>query len=87
MTGVDLTRVDGIDVITAMTVVAEAGYDMSPWPTADHFVSWLRLAPDNRIPGAKIIGKGRTPRQNRLTQALKMAASSLKASKTYLGAQ
>jgi hypothetical protein len=37
--------------------------------------------------GDKIIGKGRTPTQNRLTQALKMAASSLKASKTYLGAQ
>jgi transposase len=87
MSGVDLARIDGIDVITAMTVVAEAGYDMSPWPTADHFVSWLRLAPDNRISGDKIIGKGRTPTQNRLTQALKMAASSLKASKTYSGAQ
>jgi len=87
MSGVDLARIDSIDVITAMTVVAEAGYDMSPWPTADHFVSWLRLAPDNRISGDKIIGKGRTPTQNRLTQALKMAASSLKSSKTYLGAQ
>jgi transposase len=87
MSGVDLARIDGIDVITAMTVVAEAGYDMSPWPTADHFVSWLRLAPDNRISGDKIIGKGRTPTQNRLSQSLKMAASSLKASKTYLGAQ
>jgi transposase len=87
MSGVDLARIDGMDVITAMTVVAEAGYDMSPWPTADHFVSWLRLAPDNRISGDKIIGKGRTPTQNRLTQALKMAASSLRASKTYLGAQ
>ena len=61
MSGVDLARIDGIDVITAMTVVAEAGYDMSPWPTADHFVSWLRLAPDNRISGDKVIGKGRTP--------------------------
>ena len=85
--GVDLTRIDGIDVITAMTVVAEAGYDMSPWPTADHFVAWLRLAPDNRISGDKVIGKGRTPTQNRLTQSLKMGASSLRTSKTYLGAQ
>ncbi len=40
MSGVDLARIDGIDVITAMTVVAEAGYDMSPWPTADHFVAF-----------------------------------------------
>ena len=33
MTGVDLTRVDGIDVITAATVVSEAGWDMSKWRT------------------------------------------------------
>ena len=49
MTGTDLTRIDGIDVMTATTVISEAGYDMSKWKTEDHFVSWLRLCPDNRI--------------------------------------
>ena len=61
MTGTDLTQIDGIDVITATTVVSEAGSDMSKWRTEDHFVSWLRLCPDNRISGDKIIGKGRMP--------------------------
>src|SRR5258707_11503100 len=87
MTGTDLTRIDGIDVMTATTVISEAGYDMSKWQTENHFVSWLRLCPDNRISGNKVIGKGRLPTNNPLSIALKMAASTLRQSKTYLGAQ
>jgi len=87
MSGADLTRIDGLDVMTAMTILSEAGWDMSRWETEDHFVSWLRLCPDNRISGDKIIGKGRLPTNNRVTTALKMAANSLRTSKTYLGAQ
>ena len=87
MVGADLTLVDGIDVMTAMTILSEAGCDMSKWETENHFVSWLRLCPDNRISGEKIIGKGRLPTNNRATLALKMAASSLRTSQTYLGAQ
>src|SRR5467141_1006505 len=87
MSGTDLTRIDSIDVLTATTIVSEAGYDMSKWETENHFVSWLRLCPDNRISGNKVIGKGRLPTNNRVTIALKMAASTLRLSKTYLGAQ
>jgi transposase len=87
MTGTDLTRIDGIDVMTATTVISEAGWDMSKWETEDHFVSWLRLCPDNRISGEKIIGKGRLRTNNRATIALKMAATTLRRSNTYLGAQ
>lgn len=87
MTGTDLTRIDGIDVITATTIVSEAGWDMSKWATENHFVSWLRLCPDNRISGGKIISKGRLRTNNRLTVAFKMAASTLRLSNTYLGAQ
>jgi transposase len=87
MTGTDLTRIDGVDVMTTMTILSEAGWDMSKWETEDHFVSWLRLCPDNRISGDKIIGKGRLPTNNRISIALKMAASSLRKNKTYLGAQ
>ena len=87
MTGTDLTRIDGIDVMTATTVISEAGYDMSKWKTENHFVSWLRLCPDNRISGGKVIGKGRLPTNNPISIALKMAATTLRQSKTYLGAQ
>ena len=87
MTGTDLTRIDGIDVMTAMAVISEAGYDMSKWKTENHFVSWLRLCPDNRISGGKVIGKGRLPTNNPVSIALKLAATTLRQSKTYLGAQ
>jgi transposase len=87
LTGTDLTRIDSIDVMTATTVISETGCDMSKWQTENHFVSWLRLRPDNRISGEKIIGKGRLPTNNRATVALKMAATALRKSNTYLGAQ
>ena len=87
MTGTDLTQIDGIDVTTTMTILSEAGWDMSKWKTEHHFVSWLRLCPDNRISGDKIIGKGRLPTNNRVTNALRMAASTLRLCNTYLGAQ
>jgi transposase len=87
MSGTDLTQIDSIDVMTATTILSEVGWEMSKWETENHFVSWLRLCPDNRISGDRIIGKGRLPTNNRVTIALKMAASSLRVSKTYLGAQ
>jgi transposase len=86
-TGTDLTQIDGLDVMTATTILSEAGWDMSKWEDEDHFVSWLRLCPDNRISGDKVIGKGRLPTNNRASIALRMAASTLRMSNTYLGAQ
>jgi hypothetical protein len=87
MTGTDLTQIDGIDVVTAMTMISEVGWDMSKWKTENHFVSWLKLSPDNKISGGKIIGKGRMPTTNRATTVLRMAASTLRESASYLGAQ
>jgi transposase len=87
MSGADLTQIDSIDIMTATTILSEVGWDVGKWETEDHFVSWLRLCPDNRISGDKIIGKGRLPTKNRVSIALKMAASTLWRSNTYLGAQ
>jgi transposase len=87
MTGTDLTQIDSVDVMTATTILSEVGWDVTKWKSEDHFVSWLRLCPDNRISGDKIIGKGRLPTNNRATLALKMAASTLRLSNSYLGAQ
>ena len=87
MTGTDLTQIDGIDVTAAMTVISEVGWDMSKWKTENHFVSWLKLSPDNKISGGKIIGKGRMPTNNRAATVLRMAATTLRESDSYLGAQ
>ena len=87
MSGTDLTQIDGVDVMTAMTILSEVGWDMSKWKTENHFVSWLKLSPDNKISGDKVIGKGRLPTNNRATGGLRMAASNLRQSDTYVGAQ
>ena len=87
MSGADLTQIDGVDVMTAMTILSELGWDMSKWKTEQHLVSWLKLCPDNKISGGKVIGKGRMPTNNRASVALRQAASTLKASGSYLGAQ
>ena len=73
--------------MTAITVFSEVGWDMSKWKTENHFVSWLRLCPNNKISGGRIIGKDRIPTNNRAAAALRMSANSLRLSKSYLGAQ
>ena len=85
--GVDLTSIDGIDVITAQTILSEVGADMSGFPTENHFASWLGLTPNKDISGGKIIGTGKRKVQNRVAMAFRMAATTLLNSKTYLGSR
>lgn len=87
VTGVDLTRIDGVKVNTIQTVIAEAGLDMSRWLTENHFVSWLGLSPRNDTSGGKVLNRGTRKVVSRLATALRMAASSLRNSDSYLGAQ
>jgi transposase len=54
ITGVDLTRVAGLQVQTVQTIISEVGLDMSRWNTERQFASWLGLCPDNRISGGKV---------------------------------
>lgn len=86
MTGVDLTQVDGLDGLTVQKVLSEIGTDMSKWPTAKHFASWLHLCPNNKITGGKIIQAGVQPGRNRASAALRVAAYSLTHSNSALGA-
>jgi transposase len=50
--GADLTQIHGFGPYTVLRLVAECGDDMSKWPTAKHFTSWLCLAPATRSRGA-----------------------------------
>jgi transposase len=87
ITGVDLTRIDGIDVMVSQTILSEVGLDMSRWKTEAHFSSWLGLCPDNRISGDKVLGRGTRRVVNRAATALRQAANTLLRSRSYLGAQ
>jgi transposase len=46
-----MTRIDGIDVTTALVVMSEVGADMSKFPDDKHFASWLGLCPGTKITG------------------------------------
>ena len=87
MTGVDLTAVDGFEANTALTIISEIGVDMSPWPTAGQFASWLALCSNNRITGGKLLPKKKgKPMPNRAAQALRMAAQTVARTPTAIGA-
>jgi desulfoferrodoxin (superoxide reductase-like protein) len=84
--GIDVTRIYGISEITATEIISEVGTDMSKWSTEKHFVSWLNLAPNNRITGGKMLKPKKTNKRNKAGQAFMMAAATLKNSDHWLGA-
>ena len=86
ITGVDLTRITGINETTAQTVISEIGTDVSAFPTHKHFTSWMCLCPNHRITGGRVRSRKTRRSQNRVAHALRLAAQSLHNSKSALGA-
>lgn len=87
ITGVDWTQINGIDVMTAQAVIAEAGADLSAFPGEKQFASWLGLCPTNEQSGGKILNRRTRKVVNRATVAFRNAALTLLRSQSYLGAQ
>lgn len=83
--GVDLTEVPGMSILTAHTLLAEVGPDLSRFPNASAFASWLGLCPDNDITGGKKVAVGTRHVNNRAAWALRMAANALRNSRSGLG--
>lgn len=84
--GVDLTTVEGFEVLTVIGLLGECGTDLSSFPSDKHFASWLGLAPNHRITGGKV--RSRHTRQVSSGAALifRLAAQSLCRSRSGLGA-
>ena len=83
--GVDLTAIPGVGIQTVYTLFAECGSDLSAFPTAGDFASWLGLCPDNRITGGKVLSAKTRKVDNPLATALRLAAQSLHRSQSELG--
>lgn len=84
--GVDLTAVPTLGLETVLVIASEIGPDLSRFPTAGHFCSWLNLAPPTRISGGKPL-PGKTPKvHNRAGQALRQAAANARRSDSFIGA-
>ncbi|MCX4159629.1 transposase [Paraburkholderia aspalathi] len=85
MLGVDLTQLHGLGPHVALKLVAECGNDMSRWPTAKHFTSWLCLAPGNKISGGKILSSKTRRSSSKAAAALRLAAVAIGKTDTALG--
>jgi len=83
--GIDLTKIYGINELTATEIISETGTNMAKWPTEKHFVSWLNLAPNNRASGGKMLKPRKSNKKNKAGQAFMLAAATLKNSEHWLG--
>jgi transposase len=75
--GVDLFAIEGVSMNTILTLITEIGQGIYKFKTAKEFASFLRLAPNNRISGGKIISS-RTPKGgNKFALSLRNAANTI----------
>lgn len=76
--GVDLLAIPGVSfstILSLMSEIGEKGFDK--FPTAKHFSSWLRLAPNNRVSGGKVLSHKIPKGSHRLKIALRNAANAV----------
>jgi len=86
LAGVDLTAVDGMNVLLVQQILSEIGTDMSRWRTEKHFTSWLGLAPNNRISGGRVLSTKTKRTKSRANTAFRIAAQSVHRTDSALGA-
>jgi len=84
--GVDLTAIDSMSPDAVGRILSEVGMDMTKWPTADHFASWLRLCPNRRVTGGRVHGSRTLPTRNRATEVFRKCAESMARSQCFFGA-
>lgn len=84
--GVDLTQIHGLGPYLALKLVGECGTNLTAWPSAKHFTSWLGLAPHNKISGGKVLSSKTRRTSNRAAALLRLAAVTVGRTDTALGA-
>lgn len=84
--GKDLTQINGLGPYLALKLIAECGDDLSAWPSAKHFTSWLCLAPSNKISGGKVLSSRTRRSGSRAAALLRLAAVTVGRTDTALGA-
>src|SRR5256886_17652107 len=85
--GLDLTEIDGISELTALTIISEIGPEVSKFATVKKFCSWLGLCPNWKKTGGRVKSSRTRPGVNRAATALRLAAQSLHHSRGALGSE
>jgi hypothetical protein len=84
--GVDLTQIDGVGVLTVSSFLVNAGRDMSPWMTENHFASWLGLSPNVKQSAGKTRSGPTRQTASALAHSFRMAALTISRLDSWLGA-
>jgi transposase len=70
--------IEGVSHSTILTLISEVGPEgFDKFPSAKHFTSWLRLAPNNKISGGKVLSHRIPKGSNRLKIALRQSANAI----------
>ena len=80
--GIDISSIEGVGLGTVLCLVAETGLELSAFPTAKHFSSWLSVSPDIKKTGGKVINSRTKKGKGRLAKALMHAANAIGNMKT-----
>ena len=76
--GTDLLAIEGMSYSTVLALMSEVGLEgIRKFKTAKHFTSWLRLAPNNKVSGGKVLSSKVPKGSNRLKIALRNAANAI----------
>ena len=71
-------QIEGVSHSTILTIISEIGPEgFLKFETSKQFTSWMRLAPNNKKTGGKIISNKVPKGSNRLKIALRNAANSI----------
>jgi transposase len=70
--------IEGISHSTVLSIISEIGPEgFHKFKTSKQFASWLRLAPNNKISGGKVLSNNVPKGSNRLKVALRNAANAI----------
>jgi len=76
--GTDLLKIEGMSYSTVLSLMSEVGIEgIKKFPSAKQFCSWLRLAPNNKVSGGKVLSSKIPKGSNRLKIALRNAANAI----------
>lgn len=73
----DLFEIPGVSHNTVLCFLSHMGDQIHKFPTAKQFAAWLRLTPNNKISGGKLISSKTPQGKNALAKALRQAANSI----------
>ena len=84
--GADLSALPGIRANAILQIISEVGNDMSKFPNAHHFASYLGFVPHNKITGGHVISSKTDRIKSSAAQAFRKLIPSISQTKTALGA-